>query len=281
MNLLEKYLNNTTTILSETRYLDLEKTLTKYGDKDQFEKEIKERGEICSIPLIDTFNYEAMEQSLLHNTYDFFVSKKVKLANTMDEFIKITNDKIKVYGYQVHHGVASEDDYKFKNFLQLRCALSMNFISLFLDDFFFYYQPKEDESHYIRRSLTSEELKILKYFLSELHEHALHEAPVEDWPLHPMIVYFEGKILKPIFKSFDSALEMFLKLTVNGMTRFDVQDYHSNHIRYRSKHKIHSFEILWNSLKEYEPESAIKLMTMITADFTSFVLFLSQFKYTR
>jgi hypothetical protein len=153
----------------------------------------------------------------------------------------------------------------------------MNFISLFLDDFFF--GPNETD-YGNRPCLNSEQAKILKYFLAELYEHAATKD-IDFWSANLHIMHFEQKSLEPIFRYFCGGFDLFLKLVVNGFDFYNESDRSTKQPRYRdqTKYKLRSFEVLLESLKEYEPESANKIIALITADFTSFSLFLENLKY--
>jgi hypothetical protein len=268
------YLNKDIKIFSEARYLELEKALTQYADKN--EAKVDEDGEKRIELNFDIMNLQQITKyrKNCHDTYVFELDTSIKkLAKTMDEFIELKLAK-RAQGYQDPVEVTSvvRSGIWFAEY-----SISMNFISLFIDDMYFNRTTETENFPFIDPN--SENSKILKYFLAGLYEHAA-TPDIDEWQASLDIMQFEINSLVPVFDRFRSGLYFFLSLVVNGFDFYNDSDRSPTQPRYRDRYKLRSFEILWNSLKEYEPESALKLMALITKDFSSLTFFLTNIDYT-
>jgi hypothetical protein len=263
---MKKYIDNDLKILQADRFLELEKVLTKRANKQEIKTEdVQLKGHLI-FDFIDRLHITKYDYNK-HGHYASvipLVYPKDK-PKTMEEFIKKRNHD-PWFPYNI---IAS---YSFGTW-KARYEFSMNFIALFLDECFFSSSnPTEEEidtNLSCSREGFEEESKILKYFLAELYEHAALDDLEAD-PLHLNICCFSASRLDYIACNLECALDLFYKLIVNGPIFSSDKEPQP---RYRDICKYTSFNILLKSLKEYDEESATKLMTLISSDFTSFVSF--------
>jgi len=262
---LEDYLNNKVKIFSENRYIELKKALLEYADKNENQIEDTEEKKMLRFDYLDISKI-TKDRKDNHDDYLFYFDKNEKKVNTIEEFIQLNSNKTK----QINK------NNKIEFFWQAKYSYSLNFIALFVYDF--YSSSRLESERYIECANSEiEKVKILKFFLAELYELAANTE--RDWSASVQILSFEQKVINPVFNCFPSALSLFYKLIINGFDFADDRDRSSEQPRYRNNYKLRSFEILLESLEEYKPESAMKLMSIIVADFASFSSFLANSKY--
>jgi hypothetical protein len=258
--LIEQYLKNDLRLLSESRYLEFEKTLKKFADKNERDNksylEDKKQGNLL-------FDFKDLSEINRHRKkrhafYHFFLPLTGYEENpkTMDEFIlgrsRFFNDLTR--DHVLHRGWEA-------SYIQ-----SIQFIFLFLDEFFFSTFPNNLED--------VEFFKLVKFFLAEIYEHHTATLPETDFTMEGQssLLVLDNKLLGKLVDELRSALDLFHKLIVNGIVYDSDLDPQP---RFRDIYTFRSLNILLNSLKEYDAESAMKLMVLIAADFNSLVTFLA------
>jgi len=265
---LELYLTNNIKILQVDRFLELEKVLTGFSDKN----EIKIEGTETDFDAIDSL-FITKTRKNYHSYYNAHIpfAKEEEKSRTMEEFIrKCKNDA----GYLISWKKPS-----YQNTWNARYEFSMNFIALFLDECFFSSFLKQSDEAFISwptEGSACEELKILKFFLAELYEHAA-TADMDQCSLRMHTFKFSAKRIKILSSFIEYGLDLFYKLIVDGHLYTSTA---KPKPRYRDICSFKSFDILLKSLKEYQEESATKLVALLSSDFTSFVLFVHQMSRT-
>jgi hypothetical protein len=262
---IKQYLEKDLKILASDKYLQLEKVLTKRANK----KEVNVHNDNFLSDV--TFNLINNNDRNKQSHYEAIIPlvRPDTKPKTMEEFIKQC-EKDPYYPYSIRQNCnfgVWEAYYKF----------SINFIALFLDECVnssFSKNPDEDfciifsdpEKKFI------EDLKILKYFLAEIYEHAMEHGSMDQECLELNLFYFSAEKLGYISSRLSYALDLFHCLLLNGLVYSGpIRDFP----RYRELYTFKSFDVLLNALKEHNKESAANLLTLISTDFLTFSYFIS------
>ena len=246
-------------LLSKDRYLYFEALVTQFANKNEI-KTGKEHGWLCW-DMLDrrefTKHTTVQDHDLCH--FDLPITlEKLKTLKALEDFFKT-----KQHWEILHQANCWETQY----------MQSIPFIALFLDEYFF--SSFSNEPRNIWSSFHSPEKKeelnqIVKYLLVTLFEHITVPHLYACHSRHDLF-YFDTKIAIEILKQINIALSYFNKLFINGLVyQSDLEP----QPRYRDVYTFRSFNILLRSLKEYDEESAMKIMAFVVCDFNSFVSFL-------